>query len=441
METSVESPKPFKFDDVIDVETKETKSLKLEDYIIECRFYNRDFLIVCHDDECNILKFSNEKLKNQKWKLTDSIYCGAWDDIINCHINAKEKIMLHDRCGSLTQWRLNTLFEKQYQLDITRFRIERWHCIFNKNSTLLAVYLEEYIYVYLTENSILLSHCKVKKNILKLEFISLDEGEERLLLFFENDDLEIRDPYDLQPDSEKTMDQIFTRKIKNYYRIRALPTKSQIVEFLQKYEGGNYVGSKCDGSLVKWEVSNQRVIQAFLKEFNSNTWESIDCVKLNHKFINLIGEINGCDLLYNEDLIMFTSKGLFIWSIWQKYKKIRLRYFIRKDRVEDIKAYEKNLLPAPDFIYFILHNEQSYTEDNRYLFEELLNDYIDDNILMKLYGKELLKSYLTFKNYSYTITEKLFSKIFKEIEDDNFLVKIQSFDIVTFLFTKLTQFP
>ncbi|CAG8808983.1 2224_t:CDS:1, partial [Gigaspora rosea] len=43
---------------------------------------------------------------------------------------------------------------------------------------------------------------------------------------------------------------------------------------------------------------------------------------------------------------------------------------------------------------------KSFTEDGRKLFEEILDDYIDDKILMKLYGKEILKDCLKIKNYS-----------------------------------------
>ncbi|CAG8454705.1 12725_t:CDS:2 [Dentiscutata heterogama] len=191
---------------------------------------------------------------------------------------------------------------------------------------------------------------------------------------------------------------------KDYNRIRALPSKSKIVKSLQKYKDviTKYIGSEYVGSLLKWEVSNERVIQALLKEFNSDTWESIDCVKLNYKFIckrfengKLIDDttniiIYKCDLLNNEDLVMITSAGLFIWSIWQKYKKIRLRYYMHWRGFGCIINYEGNLLPAPDFDFLIINNKQSYMEDNRYIFEELMNDYIDDNILMKLYGKDFL---------------------------------------------------
>ncbi|CAG8454720.1 12726_t:CDS:2, partial [Dentiscutata heterogama] len=161
IESSVESPKPFEFDcliylkdlkaqkgelrelravsnnklvaiqqydnkiEVINVETRENY-LEQVYSVKECRFYNRDFLIVCQD--YTILKFSREELKDRRLKLTNSIHCGASKDIIKCHINAKEKIMLLDSCGSLTQWSLNLLFEKQYQLDIARFENKKKKC-------------------------------------------------------------------------------------------------------------------------------------------------------------------------------------------------------------------------------------------------------------------------------------------------------------------------
>ncbi|RIB21699.1 hypothetical protein C2G38_2175886 [Gigaspora rosea] len=110
--------------------------------------------------------------------------------------------MLSDRCGSLTQWNLNTLLlEKQYQLGWS----SDCAVTFNKDSTLLAVinFLlgYYYIYIYLTENSLLLSQCIIKRHfeqrLKKLAFISSGESE-RILLFYYDIGIEIRDPYNLQ---------------------------------------------------------------------------------------------------------------------------------------------------------------------------------------------------------------------------------------------------
>ncbi|CAG8612445.1 12277_t:CDS:2 [Gigaspora margarita] len=87
-------------------------------------------------------------------------------NVADCYLSDEGKIMLLDKCGSLTQWNLNTLlFEKQYQLDANRPTKNTWHCIFSKNSTLLAVNRNEFIYTYLTDNSMFLSQFnKIQNN-------------------------------------------------------------------------------------------------------------------------------------------------------------------------------------------------------------------------------------------------------------------------------------
>ncbi|CAG8670221.1 27575_t:CDS:2 [Gigaspora margarita] len=64
--------------------------------------------------------------------------------------------------------------------------------------------------------------------------------------------------------------------------------------------------------------------------------------------------------------------------------------------LNNMQAYKgKDSLPAPDFDFLIKNVErfsiQSDESDKRYLFKEFLDDYIEDKILMKLYGQELLK--------------------------------------------------
>ncbi|CAG8600028.1 4620_t:CDS:2, partial [Dentiscutata heterogama] len=519
--------------EVIDLIKNKKIELSLYQYrdwsMEECRFYtskdnDESFLIVAHDYECQyIFKFSCDK--SQSWKIVKSISCGAFKDIQKCHIDG-EKIMLIDNCRSLTQWNLNTLlFERQYQL--THHAHESLF-IFNKNSTLLAVYQyrypEGFVYVYLTENSLLLSQCGLKKELQHLEFISSDK-EERLLLFFDNDNFEIRDPYDLDhvtPDEsvsklreelfntenlkeEETLKEATSKKeeeyttmidnkiyytsdrylrvqevsrkqwikylreiLKDYNKTRVLPSKPQIKEILERFIKGNITNSPShDGSLVKWEVNSaEKVINAFLK--SGNDWKFVNRIKLKDELYEKRDEIWGgikiviysCYLLYNEDLAMVTSAGLFIWSIWPKQKnekkeEIRLRYLMSvsheheymeksdfKILLDKIKKYEKNSLPAPDFEFIIDNSEEHHTEDEkngRCLFGELLEDYIEDKILIKLYGQELLMCFLKSKNYIYL--GKLCSKIYKETENGDILVKIQLLDIFTSLFTELTQFP
>ncbi|CAG8538521.1 42257_t:CDS:2, partial [Gigaspora margarita] len=415
--------------------------------IEECRFYadkdnNEFFFIVAHDHECQyIFKFLCNK--SQSCKINNSISCGAFKDIKKCHIDG-EKIMLIDNCSSLTQWNLSTLLlENQYQLG--------W----------------ETHSAYESDFEAELQH---------LEFISSDK-EERLLLFFDNDNFEIRDPYDLEqviqkkaisklceelfakkPSKKEEFITMIDKKIyytsdENLWEVNMTIIKEDNMTILVLY----------DGSLVKWEVnSGEKIIKAFLKSGSDiNDWNFVDNIKLKDEFYEKRDEIWGgirtdfyvCNLLPNEDLAMITSAGLFIWSIWPKYeeKKIRLRYYISykheymekldfKHLLIMIQIYEKKKsLPAPDFEFFIVNSKEKHTEDGRCLFAELLDDYIEDKILMKSYGQDLLMCFLKSKNYS--LVGRLCSKIYEETENHNMSEKIQLLDVFTLLFTELTQFP
>ncbi|CAG8747185.1 13707_t:CDS:2, partial [Gigaspora margarita] len=457
--------------EVIELEKKKKIELNLYQYrdcsMEECRFYadednNESIYIVAHDYECRyIFKFLCNK-ESQSWKIDASIYCD------------REKIMLIDKCRSLTQWNLKTLlFEKQYQLG--------WKPPHSE--------YESKFYGVLLRS---------------LEFISSDI-QERLLLFFDNENFEIRDPYDLeQVIPKRTMsklgeklsisnlcEKLFNEKpskkeefitminekiyytfdknlwvqkvtkeqwikylreiLGDYNKTKVLPSKPRLEKILKKFIQEGFTKEdnvlSCKGSLVKWEVNNdEKTINAFLKtNLNMDDWNEI--------WGGIRIDIYECDLLDNEDLAMITSAGLFIWSIWPKYeeKRIRLRYYLsyQHEHMEEFdfnhllemiqKHEKKNLLPAPDFEFFIDNYKERLTEDFRLLFEELLDDYIEDKILMKSYGRDLLMCSLRSKKYS--LVGKLCRKIYKETENNNMLEKFQLLDIFTLLFTELTYFP
>ncbi|CAG8789234.1 726_t:CDS:2, partial [Gigaspora margarita] len=556
-------------------------NLKLYPYsndirVIRAEFYNNeDFVMQPRNKKthnyCLILKGSFKNLHNNKqsWTINNSISCGKIRDVENHTIN-KEKILLLDKCGSLTQWNLNTLsIEKTYQLDIITNYHVFYRYIFNKDSTLLAVclylleggiFINGIIYIYSVENSMLLSQCQIRKSVSDFRFISFDD-EERLLYVYYDNKLDIRDPYNLQhvienesisnlykellnnealttldissEEFKSLMDEkiyymlegcLWVQKIskkqwieylqkrsQGFDKIRVLPKKSQIEKILQKLisEGNIFYTSDnrmketkfYEGSLVKWEVNGEEnVIQAF-KKSNSNAWEDVDSIKLEDFSLTYSNKthyapmyICSCDLLH-DDLAVITSFGIFIWSTWQKDEKIRkirvLNYMSYGDRknyrivenscfinlLNKIQKNKKSSLPAPDF-GFLYERKQSYTiEDQRLLLKELLDnlldDYIEDNTLMKLYMQELLEFCLKFQLYSlaerlcnkicsetnlmklygadflkgflkyqfYPFAEKLCNKICEETEKDNFLEKIQLLDILTFSFEELTQYP
>ncbi|CAG8517335.1 99_t:CDS:2, partial [Scutellospora calospora] len=348
-----------------------------------------------------IIKFLFKNLHNENWRTDYLIDCGTSEDIQTCHITDKEKIILIDNCNSLTQFSLNTFsFENQYQL---RWGICVKKYIFNKNLTLLAVYSEMahsemetlvIISVYLTENAMLLSECECKKDknknktLLDLKFISFDEGE-RLLLFFDDDYLEIRDPYKLKyVKNDKTVSSLFEElsklnettlielnmnkaefetlidekiysilngcpsvqeitkqqwikyireKLRDDNKIFALPSKSEIENILQEIINKNKdknvfdpisnikEDKSYDGKLVKWEINSCGKVIRALKFDLSIN----DWKSVDNEWNFDLVKVYSCNLMNNEDLAIITSIGFLILSIWLKDLKdeIRLRYY------------------------------------------------------------------------------------------------------------------
>ncbi|CAG8821185.1 33709_t:CDS:2, partial [Gigaspora margarita] len=352
---------------------------------------------------------------------------------------------------------------------------------------------------------------KLNNTISQLEFITFG-GEEKLLLIFNNGDLEIRNPYNLQyvindkisvlydelltkgmkldvqkEEFKRLIDDkiyyvsdelLWVQKVskeqwnkyllKDIHKIRNLPIKSVIVDILLKYIGkyeSADINQSYNGSLVIWKISNKNIMNVFLKsKFDSNKWAFIDNIELYGDIevddvygITIKLEIYGYELLHDDDLAMITSLGLFIWLIWNKFKKIRLRYFIYWDnkiplekRLENLQKHEKDLLPAPDFDFITKNCEKfrSRTKERcyfkelfeeRYYFKELLEDYIEnDDLLTNLYGHELLKFSLKSKNYE--IVEILYNKFFCKTENNNFLKRIHLLEIFIYSFIELIQY-
>ncbi|KAF0519098.1 transient receptor potential cation channel subfamily a member 1-like [Gigaspora margarita] len=340
----------------------------IEDYWLrDCIFYdNGDFVVEAftpRQNILNILRFSNKNLSNNRWKINKSIFIEPTNLVWN-YLYDNESFMLLDTNGTLTQWKLNTLlFEKQYHMGLNRVlkrsNVTNMISIVNKTSTLFAIFLEIsgnsitndiIISVYLIKNSSFLSQCEYRKksDLLHFEFISFDEGE-KLLLFFENNWLEIRDPYNLKlyqtdnasnffkelsnsnEDIEKfkmlknekiyivSDRQILVQEISKqqwikYLReklgdqdeIKALPRKSQIEDFLQtiideydKYESihDNNIENQTYESknlLVKWIVTqdkdkNLTIVQAMkAKKYEpaEEDWESVDEWEINSEYLS-----------------------------------------------------------------------------------------------------------------------------------------------------------
>ncbi|CAG8439996.1 9320_t:CDS:2 [Cetraspora pellucida] len=295
------------------------------------------------------------------------------------------------------------------------------------------------------------------------------------------------------------------KKLHDYNEIRSLPSKLQIKDFLQKILNENsnkrddeFIISKdveksYKGFLVEWKLmKNERkgnTLQVFGKfDANLEVWNKLDVREIKPDHLLGYKFVYKCKLLDNEDLAMITTIGLLIWTIWQK-KKIRLRYYkgfpftsyylknkdfenryilgayINKEYeykkleffakkpyikklIEEIRDYKKNILPPSDFDAVVQYHEELCI-NKRPLFDELLDDYIEDKILLALYGQQLLRCLL--KNNNYIIAEKLYRQCieinqeqpnFLDQEQPNFLINIKLLEIITSSFIDLSQkFP
>ncbi|CAG8774617.1 12192_t:CDS:2 [Gigaspora margarita] len=541
----------YKVIEVIDLrETDKINKIKLETYrdspfldhhLSGCRFYSNEDLVIGSqilifgETHYKIFIFSQKDLHNQVWVTKRSIACGVSGEIVAYDITKGQKLMILDTCGLLIQWNLDTLlFEQQYQLEWQVYELEKDFFIFNKESSLLAVCLQAlstnklmlFIYVYLTENAMILTHIKYEqeKLLLHSEFISSDGGE-RLLLFFEGI-VEIRDPYCLdhviyvkpmskmckelseinkefpayidiqnsefnvfinekiysmfdeslrvQNVSKRQWTRYLLEKLNDYDKIRSLPSKSQIENFLSDIienhitEDGiisrdTKLSFECsyEGSLVTWNLKKDgKLLQAQRLYENTKRWDVVDewnihpiHLKPTFKFIYR------CELLGNEDLAMITSIGLLIWSIWKK-DKIRLRYYkgfpfqasylyekdynnrfvlatykskkfyekiefeTKKSNVEkllkEILECKKHSLPSPDFDVITQYYDE-LDMDERHPFNELLDDYLEDKVIMSLYGLELIISFL--KNKDYQMMERLYNQYIQKLKNNEKVIK------------------
>ncbi|CAG8670233.1 27576_t:CDS:2 [Gigaspora margarita] len=159
---------------------------QLEDELHQSNHFEFDCSILYFGEDAEISTVSNNKLV-----AILSVMAGGYYETTDISFGTIDN---SDKCGSLTQWNLNLLFDKQYQLNVMEANCSI--CIFNRDGTLLVVYCNRIIYVYLTENSLLLSRSKVNVELHHLEFISPGK-EERLLLFNNLDSFKLEDPYHL----------------------------------------------------------------------------------------------------------------------------------------------------------------------------------------------------------------------------------------------------
>ncbi|CAG8509794.1 12109_t:CDS:2, partial [Gigaspora rosea] len=457
----------------------------IEDYWLrDCIFYdNGDFVVEAFTPRqinLNILRFSNKNLSNNRWKVNKSIFIEPTNFVWN-YLYDNESFMLLDTNGTLTQWKLNTLlFEKQYHLGLNRVlkrsNVINMICIFNKSSTLFAIFLEI--------------------------------SGERLLLFFENNSLEIRDPYNLElfqtdndsrffkelsnsnEDTEKfkmlknekiyivsdrqiSVQEIskqqwikyLREKLGDQYEIRALPRKSQVVDFLQTiiddYDKNESILDndienqtyEYKNLLVKWIVTqnldeNLTIVQTMkAKQYEpaEEDWESVDEWKINSEYLSdqnhretilkLLDDIKDLSSLSPDFLSITTyreNRDLCIFSNNEDnpFQDLLDDYF---DDELTLSTFGELLLNA-----FIKSNDDM-------MIERMMEKSTDDKLIISFYGQTLLNKFL--KNNDNMMIERLMETLYKQYimkkaeegKDINLLTNINLLEIVTFKINELSM--
>ncbi|CAG8747643.1 13201_t:CDS:2, partial [Acaulospora morrowiae] len=160
--------------------------------------------------------------------------------------------------------------------------------------------------------------------------------------------------------------------------------------------------------------------------------------------------VNSVQVLENEDLLMVTTIGIFIWTVKDiKVKddseKIRLHYFWSWNHEIDETHLMERYLPTPDF-RFIIENIKKFTNGSGKespFFEEIIDDYFEDPFKLDLYGKNMLKTLFTLGNNE--LIERLIDSIIKLTVDNgegNFVSNIRLLSLIACNFAQLSnQYP
>ncbi|CAG8496560.1 4418_t:CDS:2 [Racocetra fulgida] len=229
------------------------------------------------------------------------------------------------------------------------------------------VYFEsKYPTVYAVSNnkSVVIEDRKRFRNLELIEFISTDEAE--WLLLFYRDTFDVRDPYNLQHNviNDKPISRLYTELLSE----KAL-TKLDISNVQIKSLMNERIYCISDGCLWAQEVSKNQWIK-YLQE-KLQDFDKIRVLPNKHQIEEILKKL----INKNKD-----------------NESIRLKNLL--DKIQN----GKTLLPAPDLDFFIYYEQSNHflSEGNKSIsfkdiLDELLNDYIEDNTLMKLYGQELLK--------------------------------------------------
>ncbi|CAG8475852.1 15214_t:CDS:2, partial [Dentiscutata heterogama] len=260
--------------------------------------------------------------------------------------------------------------------------------------------------------------------------------------------------------------------------------KKMLVDTLENYKTNQNSGSESkkqtfQGNLLSWNVvyhdrfETRRNFSLKAQIFNheQNEEESREPIEKsielpsNHFLLSKSTYFMECKLLESEDLLMITPIGVFIWTVksdgeigllyyWGIYDGIRskipqeglimnLEWILDNDH---LKFSNKKLLPPPHFNRVVKMRKRStwFTDNDREWvsnapnFHDLLDDYMDNVLLLELYGDNLMRALLQEDDDE--LIEAFFKKCLKlselQIEEGN----LSSFSkLVNIIFSSFPQ--
>ncbi|CAG8566364.1 2143_t:CDS:2, partial [Dentiscutata heterogama] len=322
-------------------------------------------------------------------------------------VTPSEKLFIFEgsRFGSgyITKWDIkSSLFEAQYFLS----NVHEIHDIkLNYNESLLLVYTTKYmekkepslsLTIYLANNGMkLVTYMYPETKIIDVFDIIASENGERLLVVSHDKsgriNYELRDPYS------------YAKSI----------AADKLFEF------------------VKWTLKCDSE-KAILKAKTLDSPDERDIILDRWKNKQFVMQYS---CLYNDDLVLLTDKGVFIWTFNTRIKKIKLIYYYSnkgKNMQEIFKevTFSDSFLPSPHFVTSRSDQEASY------LFEELLETYAKDEFYLIIYGSNLMTKLVQINETK--LMENLYRRFFEiniNINDPN----IQLFSIISQSITKLSR--
>ncbi|CAG8563789.1 19206_t:CDS:2, partial [Cetraspora pellucida] len=115
-----------------------------------------------------------------------------------------------------------------------------------------------------------------------------------------------------------------------------------------------------------------------------------------------------CKCLDNDDLLMLTTLGILIWTVYPP-KGIRLHYYWGRGKISNEKEFNigsiflgigdyPKIFPESKFLIIIKNKSLKFGgEERSFFFKELLEDYISDKFFMVNYGSILIEAFLFLK--------------------------------------------